>query len=119
MDTPEGPYTPVAEIMPVAVADEVADDELDEETDTGSTAAHTPKWTTIPPKHAEGEHALKTSLSTAIKTAPRTTNKDTTSAVSRDTSSPTASTSNVSWINITKSIMSQHLRHMIHQEIAT
>jgi len=47
--------------MSVAVADVVADAEVDEETDTRSTNAHTAQWTMIPPKHTERERTLKTS----------------------------------------------------------
>lgn len=115
MHLPEGPYTPAAESMCEAVADEVADDEVAEETDARSTDSHMPKWTTIPPKDSEGKHALKMSQPTVIQTPPRMTNKDTTSAVSRDTSSPTSSTSTVPWMNTTKSIMAHHLRHLLQQ----
>jgi hypothetical protein len=63
MRQPERSYTPMAEIVVVAVAvamaDEVADAELDKETDTRSTNAHTAKWIIIPPEHAEKEGTLK------------------------------------------------------------
>jgi hypothetical protein len=96
----------MVEIM--AVADEVADAEVDEETDARSTNAHTAKWTIIPPKHAERERTLKTTQTPvvhtpAVQTPPGTTNVLATTAVSQDTSSPTASTSNVPGINATKS----------------
>jgi hypothetical protein len=47
-------------IAAVAMADEVADEEINEKTDARSKNAHTAKWTIIPPKHAEGEHTVKT-----------------------------------------------------------
>jgi len=101
MHPPEQPYTPVAEI--VAMADEVVDAEVDEETDARSTNGHTAKWTIIPPKHAERESTLKTTQTPAVQTPPGTTNVLATTTVSQDTSSPTASTSNVPGINPTKS----------------
>jgi hypothetical protein len=116
MRPPEQPYTPVAEIVvvAVAVADEVADAEVDEETDARSTNAHTAKWTIIPPKHAEKESTLK-----AIQIPPGTTSGHATTAVSQDTSKPTASTSNVPGINATRSTKAQHLPRSLQQEIAT
>jgi hypothetical protein len=118
MRPPEQPYTPVAEILvvaiAVAVADEVGDAELDEETETRSTNAHTAKWTIIPPKHAEKESTRK-----AIQIPPGTTSGHATTAVSQDTSKPTASTSNVPGINTTRSTKAQHLPRSLQQEIAT
>jgi hypothetical protein len=92
----------------VAVADEVADAEVDEEMDDRSTNAHTAKWTIIPPKHAERESTLKTIQTPASQTPPGTTNVLATTVVSQDTSSPTASTSNVPRINATKSTRALH-----------
>jgi hypothetical protein len=111
MQTPERPYTPVAEI--VAVADEVADTDAVEETDARSTNAHTAKWTIIPPKHAESESTLKTTQTPvvqtpAVQTPPGTMNVLATTGVSQDTASPTASTSNVPRINATKSTRALH-----------
>jgi len=108
----------------VAVADEVADAEVDEETDARSTNAHTAKWTIIPPKHAERESTLKTTQTPAVQTPavqtpPGTTNVLVTTVVSQNTSSPTASTSNVPGINATKSTKAQHLHRLLQQEIAT
>jgi hypothetical protein len=100
----------MAHIMAVAdkvadkVADEVADAEVEEETDARSTNAHTGKWTIIPPKHAEKESTLK-----GIQIPPGTTSGHATTAVSQDTSKPTASTSNVPRINATRSTKAQHL----------
>jgi len=65
MQPPERPYTPVAEI--VAMADKVADAEVDEEMDGRSTNAHTAKWTIIPPKHEERESTLKTTQTPAVQ----------------------------------------------------
>jgi hypothetical protein len=107
------PYTPVAEI----VAHEVADEEVDEETDSTSTNTHTAKWTIIPPKHADRESMLKITQSLAIQTPLRTTNKLAITAVSQDTSSLTASTSNVPGINATKSTTAQHPHCLLQQEI--
>jgi hypothetical protein len=108
----ERPNIPVAEIVvvavAVAVADEVAGAELDEETDTRGTKANTAKWTIIPPKHAERESTLKTTQTPVVQTPPGTTNVLATTAVSQDTSSPTASTSNVPGINATKSTRALH-----------
>jgi len=104
MHPPVQPYTPIAEI--VAEADKVADAEVDKETDARSTNAHTAKWTIIPPKHVERENALKTT--TAIQTPPGTINERATTAVSQDTSNPTASTSNVPGINPTQSTRALH-----------
>jgi len=121
MRPPDRPYTPVTEIMGVAkaVVDEVAGKEVDEETDARSTNAHTAKWTIIPPKHAERESTLKMTPTQAIQTPPGMTNKLATTAVSQDTSSPTASTSNVRGINATKSTKAQHPHRLLQQEIAT
>jgi hypothetical protein len=55
MHQPEWLETPVAEQVAEGRADEVSEEELDEDTDAGSTTAHTAKWTIIPPKHAERE----------------------------------------------------------------
>ena len=99
MHPPERLHTPVAEI--VAVADELTDEGVDQETDVRSTDAYTASWTIIPPKHAERENALKTT--TAIQTPPGTTSEHAITAVSQDTSRPTASTSNVPGITATKS----------------
>jgi len=112
----EWPYTPVAEIEAVAdeVADEVPDAAVDEETDARSTNAHTAKWTIIPPKNAEKESTLK-----AIQVPPGTTSGHATTAVSQDTSKPTASTSNVPGINATRSTKEQHFPCSLQQEIAT
>jgi len=52
----------------VAVADEVADTVVDEETDASSATAHTAKWTIIPPKHAERESMLKTTQTPVVQT---------------------------------------------------
>jgi hypothetical protein len=137
MHPAERPYTPLAEIM--VVADKVADAEVDEETDARSTNAHTAKWTIIPPKHAERESTLKTTHTPAVQTLavqtpavqtpavqtpadqtpPRTTNVLATTAVSQDTSSPTASTSNVPGINATKSTRAQHPPRLLRKDIAT
>ena len=92
--------------MAVAVA--MADEEADEEMDARSTNTHIAKWTIIPPKHADRENALKKPQTTAIRTPPGMTNELATTAVSQDTSSPTASTSNVPGINATQSIRAQH-----------
>ena len=119
MHPPERLNTPAAEIADTVVADNVADEEVDEETDARSTNALTAKWTTISPKHAEGENVLKTTQTPEIQTPPRMMNEYTTSAVPWDTSRPTASTSNVPGINATQSIQVQHLRHLLKQEIVT
>jgi hypothetical protein len=60
MCQPERPNTPMADIVAVAMVDEVVEEDVEEETDARSTDAHTAKWTTIPPKHEEGENALNT-----------------------------------------------------------
>jgi len=118
MRPPERPYTAGAEIVvvavAVAVADEVADSEVDKETDARSTNAHTAKWTIIPPKHAEKENTVK-----AIQILAGTTSGHATTAVSQDTSKPTASTSNVPGINARRSTKAQHLPRSLQQEIAT
>jgi hypothetical protein len=101
----------------VAVADEVTDEEAEEATYARSTNADTGKWTIIPLKHVESENALK--LTPAIQTRPGTTSKHAITAVSQDTSRPTASTSNVPGINTTKSTMAQHPHGLLEQEIAT
>jgi len=110
----ERPYTPVAEIVAVPVADEVAEAEVDEATEARSTNAHTAKWTIIPPKHAENE-----STRNAIQIPPGMMSGHATTAVSQDTSMPTASTSNVPGINATRSTNAQHLPRSLQQEIAT
>ena len=101
------------------MADELADEVVDEEMDARSTNAHTAKWTIFPLKHAERETTLKTTQTPAIQTPPGTTNELATTAVSHDTSSPTASTSNVPGINATKSTKAQHPHRLRQQEIAT
>jgi hypothetical protein len=98
MYPPERLYTPVAEIVAVA----------DEETNARSTNAHTAKWTIIPPKHAERESTLKMTQTPAVHTVPGMTNVLATTEVSQDTSSLTASTSNVPGINTTKSTRALH-----------
>ena len=105
--------------MAKAVADEVAGEEVDEETDARSTNPHTAKWTIIPPKHVERESTLTTTQTRAILTPPGTTNELVTTAVSQDTSSPTASTSNVRGINATQSTKAQHPHRLLQQEIVT
>jgi hypothetical protein len=117
MCLPEGPYTPIAEI--VAMADEVADEVVDEETDARCTNAHTAKWTIIPPKDAERESMLKTTQRLAIQTPLVMINELATPAVTQDTSSRTASTSNVPRINSTKSTKAQHPHPLLQQKIAT
>jgi hypothetical protein len=102
------------EILAVAVADMVADVEVDEETNARSTNAHTAKWTIIPPKQAEKGISLK-----AIPIPPQTTSRHATTAVSQDTSKPTASTSHLPGINATRSTKPQHLPSLVQQEIAT
>jgi hypothetical protein len=98
----------MAEIMVVAVAvgvvDEVTDAEVDEETDARNPDAHTANWTIIPPKHAEKDSTLK-----AIQIPSGTTSGHATTAVSQDTSNPTASTSNVPGMNVTRSTTAQDL----------
>jgi len=111
---PGRPYTPVAEIVAMAVTDEVADEEVDEVTDDRSTNTHTAKWTITSPKHAESESTVK-----AIQTTPAMTSRHATTAVSQDTSRLTASTLNVPGINTTKSTKAHHLHHLLGQEIAT
>jgi len=59
MHAPEQPYTLLVEIVATAVVDQVADEEVDEQTHARSTNAHTAKWTINPPKHAERESMLK------------------------------------------------------------
>ena len=115
------PYNAVAEIVvaAAAVANEVADQEEDDETDARSTHAHTSKWTIIPPKHAERESTLKTTQTPAIHTPPGPMKELATTVVSQDTSSLTASTSYVPGINATKSTKVQHLHRLLRQEIAT
>ena len=122
MDPSERPYTPVAEI--VAVANEVADEEEDEVTDASSINPHTAKWSIIPLKHAERESTMKTTQTPAVQTPAvqtplGTRNVVATTAVSQDTSSPTASTSNVPGINATKSTKAQHPHRLLQQEIVT
>jgi hypothetical protein len=127
MHPPKQPYTPVVEI--VAVVDEVADAEVDEEMDARSPNAHTEKLTIIPPKHAERESTVKTTQTPlvqtpavqtpAVQTPPGTTNVLATAAVSQATSSRPASTSNVTGINATKSTKAQHRHLLLQQEIAT
>jgi hypothetical protein len=116
MHPPERTYNPVAEI--VALEDEVVDglpdSVVDDETDARSTNAHTAKWTIIPPKHVEKESTLK-----VIQIPPGTTSEHATTVVSRDTSKPTASTSNVTGINAIRSTHAQHLPRSLQQEITT
>jgi hypothetical protein len=107
------------EIVAVPVPGEVADEKVDEETDARRTNSHTAKWTTIPPKHAEEESALKTTQTTAIQTPPGMTSRDATTAVSQDISKSTSSTSNLHGINATRSTNEQHLPRLLQQEIAT
>jgi hypothetical protein len=118
---PEQPYTPVADIVVVAVAmavpDEVADMEVDEEMHTRSTYAHTAKWTIIPLKHAERQKALNMTM--AIQTPRGMTSDHAITAVSQDTSRATASTSNVPGIKRTKSTKAQHPHRLLQLEIAT
>jgi hypothetical protein len=104
MHPPEQHYTPMAET--VAVADQVVDTEVDEETYARSTKAQTVKWTIIPPKHAEKVNPLKTTM--AIQKPPGTMNELATTAVCQDNSNPTASTSNVPGINTTMSTRALH-----------
>jgi len=97
---------------------QVAYVEVDEEKDARRTNAHAAKWTIIPPKHAERESTLNTTQTPAVQTPalqtqalqtpPGTTNVLGTTAVSQDTSSPTAFTSNVPGINTTKSTRALH-----------
>jgi len=68
----------------------------------------------MPPKHAARESTLK-----IIQTPPEMTNELATTAVSQDTSSPTASTSNVPEINATKSTKAEYLHRLLQQEIVT
>jgi hypothetical protein len=110
----ERPYTPIVEIVAMAMQDGVADAEVDEETDARSTNAHTTKWTIIPHKHAENENTRK-----AIQIPPGTMSEHTTTAVSQDTSKPTESTSNVPGINATRSTKAQYLPCSLQQEIMT
>jgi len=117
MHPPERPYTAVAEI--VAVADEVADEEVDEAMDARSTNANSAKRTIIPPNHAERESTLKTTQTPELRTRSGMTNKLATTAVSQDTSSPTASTSNVPGNNATKSTKLQQPHRLLQQEIVT
>jgi len=127
MHPPEWPYTSVTEI--VAVADEVADPDLDEATDARSTIAYTVNWTIIPPKNVQRESTLNTTQTpavqtpavqtSAVQTTPGMRNVFVTTAVSQDTSSPTASPSNMPVINTTKSTMAQHPHRMLQQEIVT
>jgi len=105
--------------MAVAVADKVADEEEDEEMDARSTKAHTAKWTIIRPKHAERESTLKTTQTLATQTPPGTTNELATTAVSQDTSSPTASTLNVPGINAIQRTKARHPHRLLQQEIVT
>jgi len=99
----------VAEI--VAVADE------DEETVVRSKSVCTATWTIIPPKCAEGKSALRTTM--AIQSPPEITNQLSTTAVSRDTSSPTVSTLNMPGINATNLIKAQHPHRLLQPVIAT
>jgi hypothetical protein len=94
MHLPERGYSPVAEILTVAVA--VADEEMD----FRSTNAQTAKSTIIPPKCAERKSMLKTTQQPAIQT--QTTNEHATTAVCQDTVRETASTSNEPGINATE-----------------
>jgi hypothetical protein len=109
---PEQPYTPVAEI--VAMADEVADLEVDEEMDARNSNSHAAKWTIIPPMSAEREITMN-----MIQTPPGTPNEVATSAVSQDTSSLTASTSRVPQINAAMSTKAQHRHRLLQKEIVT
>jgi len=117
MCQPEGPYTPVVDVVVLAVAAAVADKMADVATDARSTNAHTAKWTIIPPKHAKRDDALKTS--TAIQAPPGMTSEHAITAVSQGTSSLTASTSNMPGINATNSTKAQHPHRILQQEMAT
>jgi hypothetical protein len=98
----------MAEIVAVALADT----EVDNETDPRSTNVHTAKSTIISPKH--GETACS---SLAIQIPSATMRAHGSTAVSQDTSNPTASTSNVPGINATKSKRALH--HSPQREIVT
>jgi hypothetical protein len=97
----------------VAVEQALADEKVDEETVARSTNAHTAKRKIIPPKHAEYERTQKTTHTPGIQPPSGMTNKLGTTAVSHDTSSPTASTSNVPGINATKSTKAHHLHRLL------
>jgi len=113
MHPPERPHTHIADIVAMAMADQVADAEVDEETDARSTNANTAKCTIIPPKHVGKESMLK-----EIQIPPGTMSVHATTAVLQDTSKPSASTSNVPRINATRSTKAQHLPGLLQQEIA-
>jgi hypothetical protein len=92
MHSLERPYTPVADV--VAVADKVANAEVDEETDASSKYPHIAKWTIIQSNHTERQLKLK-----IIHTPAGTSNEYATTAVFHKTSTPAASTSNMPVIN--------------------
>jgi hypothetical protein len=81
------PYTPGTEMVAVAMAHSVADEEVVKEIESSSTNAHTAKWTITPPMHLERERTLK-----VIQIPPAMTSRHATTAVSQDTSRLTAST---------------------------
>jgi hypothetical protein len=98
------PYTPWAEIIALAMVEEVVDEEEHKDTDARSRNAHTEKLTITPPKRAESESELQ-----VIETSPGMKSGHSTTLVSQHTSWPTASTSNEPWINAAKSINAHHL----------
>jgi hypothetical protein len=81
------------EIVAVAVADEVADSEVDEAMDARRTNADTAKLTIIPPTHGERENSL--TMTKVIQTPPGMTSEHAITALSQDTSRLNASTLNV------------------------
>lgn len=92
--------TDVAEIVAVAMADKVVDKEADEELDTRCANANMAKWTIIPPKLAERGCSRKITQTMAIQTPPGMMSKHASTAVTLDTSWPTASTLNMPGIKI-------------------
>jgi hypothetical protein len=114
MYPPERSYTSVLENIAVAMADKVADVDVDEETDARSSNLHTTKWRIILPKHGEKGRTLK-----LIQIPPGTTCGHATTAVSQYTSKPTKSTSNMPGINPTRSTMAHYLPCSLQQEMST
>jgi hypothetical protein len=55
---PEWLYTLVRELVATVMADKAGDKDADKEMDLRRTNADFAKWSTVPPKHAEGEMAL-------------------------------------------------------------
>jgi hypothetical protein len=70
----------------LAIAHEVADEEVDDETEARGTNTHAEKWTIIPPKHAKRESTVKTTQTPAIQSPPETSNELATTPITQDTS---------------------------------